>query len=182
MNSVTESALFNELEKIALGVQEVTQLGTQQPTGLSNVYGSLIKNKEMVKDPELVKRIGLKPGKDALIMAPKSTFVRDFGPNSEGAYKAVKQHELTHYLRGRRGKMARVGTPGLRGLASTAREELAAHLVPAMRAKSPEIQQALSKGVLPGTIQSVRAAYPGQRLRDVAMGGTLKRIAKLFRR
>jgi len=183
---IDTASFFNEMEKIALGVQEVTQLGAQQPPGFPTVYGSLVKNKEMMRYPELVKRIGLKSGKDALVMAPESTFVRDFGPNSGAARKAVKQHELTHYIRGRRGKMKRVGTPGLRGLGATAREEIAAYLTPALRAKSPEMQKALSKGILPGTVQSVRSAYPGQRLRDVAMGGKagalLRRAGRFFRR
>lgn len=77
--------------------------------------------------------------------------------------------------------MKRVGTPGLRGLGATAREELIAHLS-SMKRRSLPVQQSLAVGTVPGVLESVRSAYPGQRLRDVAKGGTVKRVLGLLKK
>ena len=185
MDTHTQEALFDEMEKIALGVKQMHQPGLLTFQGLAGKY--VTNDTIMKQNPAFAKKLGLSAGgKDALFMAPKQEFASAYGQHGDATYRAIKQHELTHYLRGKKGKMIRYGKPGLRGLGTTAREELAAHLTAAGRAKSPQIQQALARGVVPGTVQSVRAAYPRQRLRDVAMGGSLGkavgRVRKLFRR
>ena len=90
------------------------------------------------------------------------------------AYQSSRRHELTHYLRQKKGKMARYGKPGVRGLLSTGREEAIAYskgLSPLKRISEKSYVEGM-KGVIPGTIGSVRQAYP-QGLRAAAMGGRL---------
>jgi len=185
LKETTLTAFCDELEKIALSIKQVDQPGMLSLHGLAGKH--VTHDTIMRENPAFAKQLGVSStGKDVIFMAPKQEFAAAYGSHGDEARRAIKRHELTHYMRGKRGKMARLGKPGLRGLGVTAREELAAHLVPALRTKSPEIQKALAKGVLPGTLQSVRTAYPGQRLRDVAMGGKagalLKRVGKFFRR
>ena len=180
---INTASLFDELEKIALNVQLIHEPGLLSTHGLA---GKHVTNKTiMAENPGLAKTVNLKPGRDALFMAPKSEFRAMVGQHGDEAYKATRRHELTHYMRGKRGKMARVGTPGLRGLGTTAREELIAH-VSALKGRSIPVQQGLARGIAPGTLASMRSAYPGQKLRNVAMGGKagnlLRRVGRLFKR
>ena len=176
----TQEAFFDEMEKIALGIKLVHEPGALS----SGLAGKYVTNGTVMREsPALAKKFGVSgTGKDLLLIAPKHEFQRAYPGFGDDAYRTIKQHELVHYMRAKKGKLARVGKPGIRGLASTAREELIAHAYPALRTKSPLTQQALARGIIPGTIASVRSAYPGQSLKSVAAGGTLGRIARLFRR
>jgi hypothetical protein len=172
------TGFYNELEKIAISVQVVHEPGLLSEHGLAGKH--VTHEKLMAENPALAKKLGIKPGKDVLFMAPQAEYERLYGPQGREGYRAVKRHELTHYMRGKRGKMKRVGTPGLRGLGATAREELVAH-ISAMRGRSDPAQLALAKGLVPGVVGSVRHAYQGQPLRQVAMGGTLGRVGRFLR-
>jgi hypothetical protein len=177
-HSTRLSAFFDELSKVAVSVQEISEPGLLTTHGLA---GKWVPHAKVIEEnPALAKKVGLRTGRDALFMAPREEFLRAYGPQGGEAYKAVKRHELTHYLRGKRGKMERVGTPGLRGLGATAREELIAHFE-AMRGRSPGVQKALAQSFVPGVVGSVRHAYQNRPLRQVAMGGTLGRVARALR-
>lgn len=182
MNREEKEAMFlsfyDEVEKIALSIQRVHVPGMLA----QGVAGKHVKRETlMAENPALAKQFGVKTGKDILFIAPESDYTKAFGARGKAGYKAITQHELTHYLRGKRGKMKRFGTQGLRGLGATAREELIAHLAPVVRARDPGVQKALSAGVLPGVVASVRHAYKGQPLRQVALGGTLGRVGKALK-
>ena len=108
MDDITIAAVFDELEKVALSVQQVHHPGLLSFQGLAGKY---VNQDTLKQNPALAKQVGVKPGKGALFMAPKAEFVQMYGPQGEEAYRAIKRHELTHYMRGKRGKMQRVGTP-----------------------------------------------------------------------
>lgn len=97
--------------------------------------------------------------------------------------KNTRRHELTHYLRGKAGKMEGVGQPGLRNVLRTGREELIAYTkgVDAFDKMGPQYVSQAAKGVIPGAVASVREAYP-QGVAHAALGGTLKPVRDLAQR
>jgi len=81
---------------------------------------------------------------------------------SRAAQGMTRKHELTHYLRSKAGKMEGYGKPGALNVLRTAREELAGHRT-GLRAFSKmdaKTQGEAAKGVVPGTMASLRQAYP----------------------
>ncbi len=97
--------------------------------------------------------------------------------------KNTRRHELTHYLRGKAGKMEGVGQPGIRNVLRTGREELIAYTkgVDAFDKMGPQYVSQAAKGVIPGAVASVREAYP-QGVAHAALGGTLKPVRDLAQR
>lgn len=109
---------------------------------------------------------------------------------ADAQYKSNRRHELTHYIRGKAGKMEGVGQPGFRNLLRTAREEGAAYKegvkpfrkVIESGAFSPTEMRQLEANTGAhagkGFVSSVRHAYP-EGLRRAALGGTLKPLLPL---
>ena len=76
------------------------------------------------------------------------------------ADRSIKRHELTHWLRFKKGKMKHVGKPTIRGVATTVREEFAAHRGQMSRLPKTVPWHRKVLGIVAGTKASTQAAYP----------------------
>jgi hypothetical protein len=171
----------DELQKIAAGpyVMEEPTFGTAR----NGTWAKLVKRRDIDANPAARKEIGalgVKPGRDIMVTAPDANIKAHFGEHAPAAKKALRRHEMTHWMRGQRGKMKRYGQPGLRGVATTLREEVAAH-ISSLKGQAPAQQQQLAQGVIPGTMQSSRTAYGGSLRRGAASGGNTGRVLRALR-
>lgn len=183
MQSIRETsvvAFWSELEKIAAGPLVYHEPGLYKNNGLP---GKWVSHADLWKEnPALARQVGSDPNvvKDVVFLAPKSEFVEMHGERGEEAYKAVRRHEMAHWMRAKRGNMSRMGKPGIRGVGSTLREELVGH-VSALKGRSPEVTQALAQGIIPGAVRSTQAAYRGTTLRKAALGGSFGKALRAVR-
>lgn len=158
------SAFVAELEKVAAG-PKVIEDPSLLPRGLAGLH---VRRKTLdahLHHPAIVEELarhGFQPGQDALYVPPAHQLQQLFGEHGPIAGKVVRRHEMTHWLRGRQGKLEGFGEPGLPNVLRTAREELAAHLS-SLRTKglSHARRGNLILGTPKGVIGSVKAAYPG---------------------
>jgi len=157
-------------EKIAAGpvIYKMTDADVAQNPALAGKY---IPKKEIARNPDMVKQLdpSLKSLKKGLLIEKSPGYfgnTRFLSPNQQA--KVVKDHELTHYIRDKKGKMNRLGDRGILGVGSTMREELIAHTRSVKNLKIPFKNKA--KGILGGTLESTRLLYPQ---------GILKGILKL---
>ena len=147
-------------EKIAVGpvVYKMTDADVAQNPALAGKY---IPKKEIARNPDIAKNLdpSLKSLKKGLLIEKSPSYfgsTRFLSPNQQA--KVVKDHELTHYIRDRKGKMNRLGDRGVLGVGSTMREELVAHKRSAKNLKIPLKNKV--KGILGGTLESTRQLYP----------------------
>lgn len=182
MNSIALSTMRDELLKIASDIKvHHDPVGTMRQTGFVGKYFSPAR---VAEEPVLQ---GISGGKKHVLALPAREDFTDLLKNrpdfvgdpeglrtaSDAAYKSSRKHELTHYLRGKKGKMDRYGKPGVRGVLTTGREEVAAHLQGLKPYKrSEKMMSQASQGVIPGVVGSVQSAYP-QGIRKALLGGTL---------
>lgn len=168
------------MKKVAAGPYVYHEPGAM----MSGMTGKYVTHEDVMKHPEIAKNIGYRGNKGTLIMAPVEEITRAAGGDKargKSLYDATRAHEMTHYMRGQRGKMKNVGKPGLVGIASTMREELAANKR-SLKALPPEMRKNVKlRGIIGPSWASVRAAYPGQKMKDVAMGGGLGRLLRKAR-
>ena len=177
------SPFADELTKISLEIKVHHEPpGTLAQTGFVGKYFS---PETVAKEPILQQVSGGK--KHVLALPQKEDFKQllqhrpDFIGDPEkveqaaqSAYQSSRRHELTHYLRGKKGKMERYGKPGVRGVLSTGREELAAYgqgLKPFKKMGPKAVAQG-AMGVPGGVMGSIRTAYP-EGIRKAMMGGQL---------
>lgn len=182
----------DELAKIALdvGVHHEPR-GTLAQTGF---IGKWFPPETVEKNP-ILQQVG--KGKPHVLALPQKEDFKDllrsrpdFVGNPEkleeaaqAAYKSSRRHELTHYLRSKKGKMARYGKPGVRGVLTTGREELAAYVQGAKPFKkvSPKAHQEVIAGIPSGVVGSVRTAYP-EGVGKALMGGRLGSALQVAKR
>lgn len=157
-------------EKIAAGpvIYKMTDADVAQNPALAGKY---IPKKEIARNPDIAKNLdpSLKSLKKGLLIEKDMGYfpsTKLLTPRQQA--KVVKDHELTHYIRDRKGKMNRLGDKGILGVGSTMREELIAHKRSTKSIKIP-LKNKL-KGILGGTLESTRLLYPE---------GILKGILKL---
>ncbi len=157
----------DELEKTALDVRLSTV------PGMGACVGKYFKP-EMVAQHGVLQEVA-KGRPHLVVQKPLEEFrtmlsgQRDYVNNPElldaasrAAQGMTRKHELTHYLRSKAGKMEGYGKPGALNVLRTAREELAGHRT-GLRAFSKmdaKTQGEAAKGVVPGTMASLRQAYP----------------------
>lgn len=188
-------AMRDELEKLGAGPDIIHVPGMQQ-AGLSGSFLSRRKMRRFYKqDPgRMAKELGMTelPKKDVVFLSKEKEIRKVLGKSVRGKstpaavirerakeiYRSTRAHELTHWLRAKRGKFKRMGKPGVRGVLSTGREELAAH-VRALKRLPPALKAELAVSVPSGVMFSTRHAYPGKSLRKALMGG---QAGKLIRR
>jgi hypothetical protein len=157
-------------EKKAAGpvIYKMTDADVAQNPALAGKY---IPKKEIAKNPDIAKNLdpSLKSLKKGLLIersAGDFPNTKLLSPNQQA--KVVRDHELTHYIRDRKGKMNRLGDKGILGVGSTMREELIAHKRSTKSISIPLKNKV--KGILGGTLESTRLLYPQ---------GILKAILKL---
>lgn len=178
------SALARELEKVAVSVKIQHEPGLLTTHGLA---GKFVPEAAIrAENPALAASIGLPTGKDALFIAPKEEFITALhgdAAKGDSAYRNIRRHELTHWLRAKRGKLEGTGKPGLRNVLRTAREEAIAQISGLKAVKDPAHRALLAKGFAPGVVGSVQHAYqPHGGVVSGALGGTLKPVAGLVER
>ena len=88
--------------------------------------------------------------------------------DAKATYKQLRRHELTHWMRHRKGYRGMQVKPGIGNVLRNAREELAAH-VSQVKTKglNPSQKAAFKSAIIPGTLQSVSQNYSHQ-------GGAIK--------
>lgn len=193
ITSAQLGAFHDELLKIALDVKVIDIPGLP--------HGGIHKKLDSTTPPEVhalakgrKELIGLRPRPEirSALDAEVGTALSNSqkGLLSDATYQSMRRHELTHYMRGRKGKLEGIGKPGLRNLARTAREEgIAYHqgLKPVRKAlESGAFEPALKKRLEAGTgaalgqnfMHSMNHAYPAG-LRRAALSGTLKPLLPL---
>ena len=171
MNPRTLSAFSDELEKIAAGPKIFHDPSLLQ-LGLVGKYIPPSEIHSTKPQAEYLRNTipGIKPGQGLLAMTPRETIRASIAKpeRANAAYNITRRHEMTHWLRERRGKMKGIGQPGLMNVGRTIREELAGHLS-GIRARGtagvPFRDKAMS--VLVGVPASLKAAYPRGVLRAV---------------
>tara|TARA_B100000131_G_scaffold132800_1_gene129389 strand:- start:5229 stop:5801 length:573 start_codon:yes stop_codon:yes gene_type:complete len=188
MNKLLASAFVDEMEKLAAGPLIVHMSDPSSPgkhvkasTFLNNPPERL---RQIMAEVPAVRKAAEK-GQSVLFLPSPEGLSKLYGPaGGQAAYNTMRRHEMTHWLRDRRGKMKGVGEPGLRNVLRSAREEMAAHLSQTRTRGLTGVQrEALGKLVGPGTIGSVKAnyAYMGG-ARKAALGGTASKILKALKR
>lgn len=182
------------IEKLGAGPDIVHVPGLQQ-AGLTGKFMPRRQAKRFYKQysGEMAKELGITgpPKKDVVFLSEEKELRKVIGKKvkgkgvpaaairgrAKGFYAAARAHELTHWLRAKKGKFKRVGKPGVRGVLSTGREELAAH-VRSLKRLPPALKAELAFGIPGGVMFSTRHAY-GKPLRKALMGG---KAGKLIRK
>lgn len=162
-------AFSDELEKIAAGPRVFHDPTLLTHAGLAGKYiapeviHSADPRAAMVRSAVAAHGKPIKPGQGFLAMAPLEQIRSSIAKpeRTQAVYNATRRHEMTHWLRGKRGLMRGLGEPGLMNVARTAREELAAQLsgLKARGMKEVPLIDKL-KSLWVGVPGSVRAAYP----------------------
>jgi hypothetical protein len=123
--------------------------------------GYYIPKKRIAQNPDVAKKLdpSLKSLKKGIfVQKPEEYFENTRFLTPKQQTKIIKDHELTHYLRDRKGKMNRLGDRGILGVVSTMREELIAYKRSIKGLKIPLKNKV--KGILGGTLESTRLLYP----------------------
>jgi hypothetical protein len=107
-----------------------------------------------------------------ILHAPKGA-IRDMpfmkGPEIE---RVLKRHELVHYMRHKRGQLPDdLGKPGIKGVATVFREEIAAHRASIKRAPKTVPTSAKVMSVVKGTMASAKEIYPQGILKAILRKG-----------
>lgn len=173
MRSASLTAFVDELEKIAAGPRVIYD--PEMRTGAQYWPPSFVDRVEAARPDIGVKAmVGKKHG--ALVGPHPSQFSHH--PEGAQAYKALRRHEMTHWMRDRRGLFGGVGKPGLRNVLRTAREEGAAYLSQrkALR-NAPQIRRQSLVRLPKDFLTSMRAAYPAG-VGKAVMGGTLGKVVR----
>lgn len=202
MDEIILAACIDELEKIAAGpkiIHHDLRIPGQESKGPAGgfiprgEYDRMQQGTHAIKNMPKVK--GLKPGQDVVSLPPskvmRAELRKKMGSDvpksiSNDLYKMTRRHELTHWLRNKRGKMPLDAEgrlkPGLRNVARTAREEAVANVAMLKGAKNKTMRRLTAATIPINVVNSVRGAYSDQGgvLRNAA-GGTLKRIGKALR-
>lgn len=122
--------------------------------------------------PEAVE--ALKAGRGVIMLPSKANLAQNPFLDAETAdatYKQLRRHEMTHWMRGRKGKDLST-SPGIRGVLRNAREELAATASQTkIKGVSPAITRTLQANMVPAALASVKSNYAHQ-------GGPLKAMAQ----
>lgn len=122
--------------------------------------------------PEAVE--ALEKGRGVILLPSKANLAQSpflDAEEADAAYKQLRRHEMTHWMRSRKGKDLSV-SPGIRGVLKNAREELAAAVSQTkIKGVPPEITRTLQTSVIPATLTSVKANYANR-------GGPLKAMTQ----
>lgn len=128
-----------------------------------NLSGKYVRPQELQANRSMAKLLdptlrSLKKG--LIILRPADSF--KFGPNSKISGKQaadiLRKHEMTHYLRDKKGLLNNVGKKNIRGIFSTIREEGAAQFRSMKGLKMSKAKKAGS--AVAGVIGSLKYLYP----------------------
>jgi hypothetical protein len=152
------AAFVDELEKIAAGPARIVD--EQLPPGTAQYWQPHKVDAVDAAHPQigLKRHVGKRHG--ALLSGPSPQFP-SFEENA--ASRGLRRHELTHWLRDRKGKMTGVGKPGFGNVLRTAREEAVAYggeLKSLRRAGAPHMQPLSVMTIPKRFLGSMKAAYP----------------------
>lgn len=181
-------AMCDELTKIALGVVE----REASPQHMLGGHGMLTPSHLM--SPMGRATYSVPEGKALLRVAPTEDHLKQLGGirrlMTEGTQKNVgedlrnvtRRHELIHYMRARKGLMDGAGKPGIRNVLRTLREETAAGLGAAIRAKNPVIRALSIPSALGGAGVSTSNAYAHTGgVGKALLGGSIGKVLRALR-
>tara|TARA_Y100000034_G_C6905241_1_gene419815 strand:+ start:2302 stop:2880 length:579 start_codon:yes stop_codon:yes gene_type:complete len=186
-------SFVNELRKIAAGplvidVDDISLLNGRAvhvlPDGILSPKSQahhIIRNKfpQAIAAAEQGKSVILLPSKKNLASSPY------VGPDAaDAAYNQLRRHEMTHWLRWKKGKKGMEISPGVRGVVRNAREEFAASVSQVKtRGLHPAQQKLMASQVIPSTVASVKGNYAHQGgVKKALMGGKAGKALRFLRR
>lgn len=180
----TFNSFLDELEKISIDLKMRPTTGIGDGSLGAAYYPPAV----LDKNPQLKELAG---GKSNLILHRPTTVadiqgaLPQLSPDEAASYakahgRAVRRHELTHYMRAQQGHLDNYGAPGIRGMLSTGREEAIAYgkMLRPMDKASPKFGPMLAASFGPNMLTSMRNAYP-QGLRRAAISGTLSPLVPI---
>ena len=187
------TSFWGELEKIAAGP---FMIEVDDPSLLSG-HALNVTAESFLKNPNDTHRVIIKHWPQALEAAKKGRGVvlvpsiknleqmPGMDPESARAnYKQLRRHELTHWMRKRKGYGGIESAPGLRNVLKNTREEWAAHVSQAVgtRGISDAHRKQIASAAWPGTMSAVAGNYAHMGgVRKAALGGNFGRALRALR-